>query len=112
MALGSVSTTTAITSIASSFDKPYFRFRWASLLVQPVEPLWPSDRSARLKLSFSPQPLLGQDHSTGGRHGYRMFKMGAHAAVFGDCGPPVFENFNARLAGVDHGFDSQDHAFA
>src|ERR1700753_3807365 len=40
-----------------------------------------------------------------------MLKMRAHAAVFGDRGPAVFEDLDAWLAGIDHRLDGENHAF-
>src|SRR3954469_11390719 len=41
-----------------------------------------------------------------------MLKVGAIAAVFGDCGPMIIEHARTRFTGVDHGLDSEHHAFA
>src|SRR5579875_1322963 len=81
IALGNVSTTVAITSIASSFDKPC-----------PLE------------------TLLRQNHSAFGCHRYGVLEMSAQASIFCDCRPAVAQYLHARLAYVHHRLDSQDHS--
>ena len=41
---------------------------------------------------------------------YGVLEVGAVAAVDGDGGPAVLEDTDFGAAGVDHGFDGQDHA--
>src|SRR5450631_51543 len=92
MALGSVSTTTAITSIASSFDKRH-----------PAS-------GANAPLCFGLSALLSQDSCPGGRHRHRVLKMSAHASVFGHCRPAVVQYQHVRLTGIHHWLDRDDHA--
>src|SRR5271169_2285239 len=83
IALGSGSTTTAITSIASS------------LLIQPQL-----------------LDLFRQNHRpiSGDRHA--VFEVSTVAAVFGHCRPLIIEHSRTRLAYVHHGLDCQHHAVA
>src|ERR1017187_5928775 len=91
MALGSVSTTTAITSIASSFDKRH-----------PAS-------GASAPLCFGLSALLSQDSRPGGRHRHRVLKMSAHASVFGHCRPAVVQHQHVRLSSIHHGLDGDHH---
>src|ERR1035441_3992316 len=92
MALVSVSTTTAITSIASSFDKRH-----------PAS-------GASAPLCFGLSALLSQDSRPGGRHRHRVLKMSAHASVFGHCRPAVIQHQHGGLAGIHHGRDGDHHS--
>ena len=40
-----------------------------------------------------------------------MLEMGRPAAVLGNRCPTILFYFNFRAAGIDHGFDGQNHAF-
>src|SRR5271170_219591 len=86
IALGSVSTTTAITSIASSFDKPY-------------------PDSARAHSTSSIPTLLRQYRCTLLSHGHRVLKMGAQTSVLGHRRPAVFQHLDARAANIHHRLD-------
>src|ERR1700761_1560676 len=92
IAFGRVSMTTAMTSIASSFDNPY-------------------PDSARLPQAAFMQ-LPRQHHSAFGSHRYRMLEVRAQAAVFRDCRPAVAQDLNACFPGVHHRLDRQHHALA
>src|SRR5579863_9212123 len=92
MALGSVSMTVAITSIASSFDKPY-----------PAS-------GAPAPLLETERLLLGQDSRSGVGDRHRVLEVSTHTAVAGHRGPSVLEDADLWLAGVDHGLDGDDHA--
>src|SRR5271170_1135848 len=93
IAFGSVSTTTAMTSIASSFDKPY-----------PV--------SAALTGRLESRTLLRQNHRALLSHGHRVLKMGAQTAVLGHRRPSVFQYLDARPANIHHRLDRQHHSWA
>src|ERR1035438_7927751 len=86
MALGSVSVTTAITSIASSFDKPYPASAGPLLRYRPV----------------IPSVLLGQNSRSGCGHRHRVLKMSAHASVRSHRRPAVAQNLYLSLAGIHH----------
>ena len=45
------------------------------------------------------------------RHPEAVLELGAEGAVFGDGGPAIAEDLHPGLAGVDHGFDSEEHTF-
>src|SRR5271163_321744 len=92
IALGSVSTTTAITSIASSFDKPY-------------------PDSARSHSGKCPN-LLRQNHCALLSHGHRVLKMGAQTAVFSHRRPSILQHLDARAPDIHHRLDRQHHPCA
>src|ERR1035438_3261080 len=94
MALGSVSVTTAITSIASSFDKPHPTSAGPLFRYRPV----------------IPSVLLGQNPRSGSGHRHRVLKMSAHASVGGHRRPSVGQYFHIRLAGIHHRFDGNHHS--
>src|SRR5512138_3489648 len=87
MALGSVSSTVPVTSMASSFG---------------IDNL---PAAARRDLE------LTQNIGSVFRDRHRMLKMGGQAAVFGNRGPTVFLDFDFVTAGIDHRLDRQDHSF-
>src|ERR1035437_7618985 len=93
MALGSVSVTTAITSIASSFDKPH-----------------PASGRFRTLDSLDRAFLLGQNSGSGGSHRHRVLKMSTHASIRGHRGPSVFQHHHVRLARIHHGLDGNPHS--
>lgn len=39
-----------------------------------------------------------------------MFPLGGELVIFGDDGPAIGEDFEVAFAGIDHGFDGEDHA--
>src|SRR5689334_17044255 len=87
MALGSVSSTVPVTSMASSFG---------------IDNL-PAAVRRDLELTQNIGPVFSDRH--------RMLKMGGQAAVFGNRGPTVFLDFNFVTADIDHRLDRQDHSF-
>ena len=86
IALGNVSTTVAITSIASSFDKRY-------------------SQSARDNYPAGFFTLLRQNHSAFGRHRHGVLEVSAQASIFGYCRPAITQYLNTRLAYIHHGLD-------
>src|SRR5271155_2589402 len=93
IAFGNVSTTVAITSIASSFDK-----------------LYPD--SARAPHPAGSLCLLRQNYSALSRHRDGMLEMSTQAAILSYCRPPVTQYLHTRLARIHHGLDRQNHAGA
>src|SRR6266508_2977211 len=87
IALGSVSSTVPMTSIASSFG-----------IGSSAE-----CGSQALKLTQYVWPVSGN------RHG--MFEMGRQATIFRHRRPTIVLDFNLVGAGVHHRFDRQHHAF-
>src|ERR1035441_481856 len=96
MAFGSVSVTTAMTSIMSSFDKLY-----------PA-----SARAQKRGRLVVPSVLLGQNSCSGSGHRHRVLKMSAHASIHSDRRPAVGQHMNFRLAGIHHGLDGNHHSLA
>src|SRR6185437_16515787 len=94
MALGSVSTTVAITSIASSFDSPY-PFR------QP-----PPGRPYILLR------LQRQNLRAPGRNRHRMLEVRAQTSILRYRSPSVLQHLNVRAARVHHRLNRDHHAFA
>src|SRR5271167_1890916 len=85
IAFGNVSTTVAITSIASSFDKPY-----------PDPPT-----------GF--RCLLRQNYGAISRYRDGVLEMSAQASILGDRCPAVAQYLHTRLAHVHHRLDRQNH---
>jgi hypothetical protein len=83
IAFGKVSTTVAITSIASSFDK-----------------LYPD--SAR---SHRRHGLLRQNYSAFGGHRDGVLEVSAQTSIFGYCRPAIAQYLNPGLAYIHHGLD-------
>src|ERR1700683_2590747 len=98
MALGSGSTTTAITSIASS------------LLIDSLKTalsLW--------LLAFSEKPrtvLLRQNHRTLSRHRHTVLEMSAATAVRGNRCPFIAQHSRLGLAVIHHGLNRDHHSLA
>src|SRR5271155_232286 len=93
MAFGRVSTTVAITSIASSFDKPY-------------------PDSAGSNAGSVQNSLLRQNCCAFGGHRDRMLEVRAQTSVLRYRRPAVAQHLNIRLARVHHRLDRNHHAFA
>src|SRR5580704_5638832 len=93
IALGNVSTTVAITSIASSFDK-----------------LYPD--SARDAHPTGHHSLLRQNCSALGRHRDGVLEMSAQTSILGYRRPAVAQYLHTRLAHIHHGLDGQHHSCA
>src|ERR1700761_7423460 len=83
IAFGNVSTTVAITSIASSFDKLYPDSAWDS---RPV----------------GCKNLLRQNYSAVGCHGNGMLEMRAQASVFRNRRPAVTQYLHTGLPNIHH----------
>src|SRR5271155_315403 len=77
IAFGNVSTTVAITSIASSFDK-----------------LYPDSARDTHPAGFC--NLLRQNYSALGRHRYGVLEVSAQASILGYRRPAVAQHLNAR----------------
>src|ERR1700691_2568861 len=86
IAFGNVSTTVAITSIASSFDKPY-------------------PDSARNSRPTGFRCLLRQNYRALGRHRDGVLEMSAQASILGYCCPAVAQYLHTPLAHIHHGLD-------
>src|SRR5580698_613326 len=99
MALGNVSRTVAITSIASSFDNPY-----------PDSACLPQASPQNL-IASKTNGLLSQHNGTIGGHCYRVLKMRAQASVFRHRGPAITQYLHTGLARVHHRLDAEHHAF-
>src|ERR1700722_11194279 len=93
IALGNVSTTVAITSIASSFDK-----------------LYPD--SARDAHPTGHHSLLCQNSSAPGRPRDGVLEMSAQTSILGYRRPAVAQYLHTRLAHIHHGLDGQHHSGA
>ena len=52
----------------------------------------------------------GENLAAGFGDADHVFVLGGEAAVAGDGGPVVFEDFDVGAAGVDHGLDGEEHA--
>src|SRR5258708_28024352 len=52
----------------------------------------------------------GEDLESGTRHQDGVLPLRRQAMVLGDDGPAVGKFADRRLAGVDHGFDREDHS--
>src|ERR1700684_2377157 len=83
IAFGNVSTTVAITSIASSFDNPY-------------------PDSARDSYPVGSHCLLRQNYSALIRHHDGVLEMSAQASIFGYRRPAVTQDLHTWLAGIHH----------
>src|SRR5579863_9204213 len=95
MALGNVSVTVAMTSIASSFDKLY--------------PLL----GARLRAPvFWTKSLLlfGQNLCPGVGYRHRVLKMSTHASIVRHCRPAIAQHAHIRLSSIHHGLDRDHHS--
>ncbi len=101
MALGRVSTTTAMTSIASSFDKPH-----------PIPPAQTRVRHVKALAGFTLAQMqtLNELPVPGPVAGNRVLEVSAHASILGHSRPAVAENFHVRASGVHHRLDGDHHA--
>ena len=100
MALGNVSRTVAITSIASSFDNPY-----------PDSACLPQASTQNL-IASKTNGLLSQHNGTVGGHCNRVLKMRAQTSVFRHRGPAITQYLHIRFARVHHGLDRDHHSLA
>src|ERR1700733_11821770 len=119
IAFGRVSTTTAITSIASSFDKRSPLERWEakplcfrnfclgwSLWLQPYVPWYALVHTASSIVTQNWPIFLARQHLGAiFCYGHSVLEVGAVAAVDGDGGPTVLEDADFGASGVDHGLD-------
>src|ERR1700739_1750208 len=96
MALGNVSTTVAMTSIASSFDKLY--------------PLLGARLRALMFWTESLAYLLSQNLCPGVGNRHRVLKMSTHASIIGHGRPAIAQYAHIRLAGIHHGLNRNYHA--
>src|ERR1035437_4930360 len=110
-ALGSVSTTTAITSIASSFDKRSPSIGGdASCAAQTPCYRVPAHTASssiprnevEILASQHPRPVFCDRN--------RVLEVGADAAIHSQRGPSIGQHLHPRPAGVDHRLDGQHHA--
>src|SRR5271170_1993257 len=124
IAFGRVSTTTAITSIASSFDKRSPLERWEakplcfhnfclgwSLRLQAEVPCCTLVHTAPSIVPQNGSIFLACQHLGAiFCDGYGVLEVGAVTAVDCDGCPTVLEDTDFRAAGVDHGLDGENHA--
>src|SRR5690606_30637072 len=61
---------------------------------------------------IEPRGREGEDLAAGRGDPDGMLVLGREGPVAGDGGPAVGEDFDVRLADVDHRLDGEDHAFA
>ena len=54
----------------------------------------------------------GEDFNARRGHAHTVFKLCRKGPVFCNSSPPVALEFDLPLAGIHHGFDREDHAFA
>src|SRR5580704_14619166 len=96
MALGNVSVTVAMTSIASSFDKLY--------------PLLGARLRALVFWTESLAYLLSQNLCPGVSYRHRVLKMSTHASIARHRRPAIAQHPHIRLAGIHHRLNRDHHS--
>src|ERR1039457_4549852 len=111
IALGSVSTTTAITSIASSFDKRSPSCGGDGFKASQTPYRRVPAHTATLSIRQNRGQILASKHlGAVFCDGHGVFKVGAVAAVERNRGPAVGQHLHLGPPSVDHGLNGQHHA--